>query len=357
MRYWLLLGLFLTSCEGFKHFDDHDPTLKIPKDQYDKILTGQDEFKPTPKKPKKYQKRLKKNPVPAQYYNKISISITQSVPLKDVLLELSRQAGVGISISPKVTGGLYFQAQNQPFINIIKDICESADLRYVISGQVIKIEPDAPYSVTYNVQQLSQSRENKNSISMATDVFKAMDGQTGAVDNGSTTVVSARSKTDFWEELSDNLETMLGDDANFTLHRQAGLITVNGTQKQQNVVDEYLVTLSNNTSTQVLIEAKILEVNLNEEFKSGINWNRVINDFTLQASLGDIATTKNANPAKNVFTIGSSSQSLTGLVSLLDKFGTVRTLSNPRMTVMNNQSAVLKVATNFVFFKMSNNAI
>ena len=343
----LLICVFLTSCEEFKHFEQHDPSLGMPKHDYEQALTGQGEYKTLTPPPKKFHKRKKLKTLPDEFNTPVSIAITDAVPLKEVFLELARQAKVGISISPNVKGGLFFQAQNQPFINIIRDICESADLRFRVSGTIIKIEPDAPYSVTYNVQHLSQVRKNQNRISMATDVFTAMEGHNREMDNGSSTVLTAESQTNFWEELSDNLETLL-DNSNFTIHQQAGLITVNGKQKQHNLIAQYLKSVTNNTTSQVLIEAKIVEVNLNEEYQSGINWQRVARDFRVTGHLGDLVSTD-----RNVFTIGTDKKSLTGLVSILDTFGTVRTLSSPRLTVMNNQSAVLKVATNHVFFKIN----
>ena len=353
----LIFTIFLASCEDFKHLKDHDPSLQMPKQDYENALTGQDEYKAVPNVIKRFKKQSRKTTIPAEFHHKVSISITDAVPLKDVFLELARQAKVGISVSPKVTGGLFFQAQDQSFINIVKEICESANLRYKISGTIIKIEPDEPYSETYNIQNLSHSRENSNRISMATDVFTSMEGQSNAIDNGSATVLSGESRTDFWEELSDNLDTMLNDEnASYTVHKQAGLITVNGKQKLHNIIGEYLKTLSNNTKTQVLIEAKIVEVHLNEAFKSGINWQSISGDFKLQGALGNIVVPGKfldaAVPDKNVFTVGGSGKTLQGLVSILNNFGTVRTLSSPRITVMNNQSAVLKVATNFVFFKI-----
>lgn len=140
------------------------------------------------------------------------------------------------------------------------------------------------------------------------------------------------------------------------MHKQAGLVTIHATQAQHEQIKNFLHELLYSTQLQVLIEAKIVEVTLNDEYKTGINWNRLHSDFKLQAPLGEITRPGAFDPAltptKNVFTIGSGSQTLTALASVLNTFGTVRTLSSPRVTVLNNQTAVLKVATNEVFFKV-----
>ena len=122
-------------------------------------------------------------------------------------------------------------------------------------------------------------------------------------------------------------------------------------------MQRYLDVLQQSVERQVLIEAKIVEVNLKDQFKTGINWNALKGDFVLQMPLGEIAIPGHLNellpPTRNVFTLGANAQKITGLLSLLNHFGIVRTLSNPRLTVMNNNPAVLKVGKNKVYFKLN----
>ncbi|MDP4840427.1 MAG: hypothetical protein NWR43_02455 [Alphaproteobacteria bacterium] len=134
-------------------------------------------------------------------------------------------------------------------------------------------------------------------------------------------------------------------------------LSIYATQAKHQQLRRYLDILQKSIERQVLIEAKIVEVNLKDQFKTGINWNALKGDFVLQMPLGDIATPGHLNetlpPPRNVFTLGGNAQKITGLLSLLNHFGTVRTLSNPRLTVMNNNPAVLKVAKNKVYFKLN----
>lgn len=341
----------------------HDPSLKLSKDRYEKILTGREEVEPSPAAP---PAAMPKKPVlPNSMQRKISITMTADVPLREVLMELARQAKVNIAIDPSVKGGLHFQAHGRPFIEIVETICDMAQLKFFVNGSTINIAPDAPYPVNYNVQFLNLSRHNKNRISMATDVFTAMEGYTRDFDNGSSTLLTEESSINFWDELEQNLKNLANysnqnaDEApiSYSIHRQAGVVSAYALQKHHKQIAKYLDSVMENAQLQVLIEAKIIEVNLSEEFQSGINWNAVAGDFKLRAPLGAIASAglfdkKEAAP-NNVFTIGNKGKSLTALASVLNKFGTVRTLSSPRLTVMNNQSAVLKVATNFVFFKIN----
>ncbi|MGB0935181.1 MAG: type II secretion system protein GspD [Alphaproteobacteria bacterium] len=361
-----LFGLFallicLVGCDASKHLQHHDPTLQMPKNDYEQRLTGQGDFKKQPK-PQPLIATPKKPQIPAVLKRLITLSVTDQIPMKEVFMEMARQAKVTLALDPSINGGIYYQAHKKPFMEVLDDICAMAKLRYSLKGSSVHVQQDTPYHKTYNVQFLSLSRENTNRISTATDVFTAMEGYSRDFDNGSSTILTEKSSVNFWEELDANLANLMentGDDQahTYSIHKQAGLISIFGTHHQHKKVQLFLDQIVEATQRQVLIEAKIVEVNLNEEFKTGINWNRLKKDFTIQGSFGGIAKPgafdAAITPDNNVFTLGTGKESLTALASILNRFGTVRTLSSPRMTVMNNQSAVLKVATNFVFFKIN----
>lgn len=360
--YIFYMSIMITGCQDLKRLEDHDPTLRYSKEQYEDMLTGQGPYhvplNPNlPISPPKIGITL-----PQEMFREITISVTDQIPLKEVFMELARQAKINIALSPMVQGGVFYQAYKQPAIDVMKELCRIAGLRYRIDNKTVRIEPDTPYMKTYNVESLALSRHKKNRISMATDVFTAMEGYLRDFDNGSSTLLTDESKVDFWQELENNLAHILNSGnvegvSNYTVHKQAGLVTVYGTQTQHELIKQFLQDVLYSTQLQVLIEAKIVEVNLNDEYQTGINWNHLNSDFKLQAPLGEITHPgpfdPNVIPTRNVFTIGTGGKTLTALASILSQFGTVRTLSSPRVTVLNNQTAVLKVATNEVFFKVN----
>ncbi len=125
-----------------------------------------------------------------------------------------------------------------------------------------------------------------------------------------------------------------------------------GTAHQHQQIAEFLKKLKESISTQVIIEAKIVEVTLDNEFKSGINWSQLGGDVHLTAPLGSQASQRSAHSIRDVFSLSLKYEEFSSVLNLVKKFGTVRTLSDPRLTVMNNQPAMLKVATNEVFFHL-----
>lgn len=144
----------------------------------------------------------------------------------------------------------------------------------------------------------------------------------------------------------------------FALNKQAGIIAINGTERQHKMIAEYLAEVRRSVTSQVLIEAKILEVSLNDQYAAGINWgalNRSLGEFNLSLTSAGAVTRPLLEGEATLdtnFQIGYTGNDVQALVDAISRFGTVKALSSPRMTVLNNQSAVLNVADNRVYFEL-----
>lgn len=136
-----------------------------------------------------------------------------------------------------------------------------------------------------------------------------------------------------------------------------GTVSVLGTEKQQVLIQQYLDSVGSSSQRQVLIEATIVEVTLSNNYQAGVDWSR------LAASIGNGLTFQQqllgAPPpgAPNGLTIGytnpnSSVGSLSATIRLLEQFGNTRVLSSPKLMALNNQTALLKVVDNVVFFNV-----
>lgn len=367
-RWVLVLSGFvaLGGCELIDHRRYHDPNLKLQKEDYEKLsmppVTQKNSQSFLPKLPLLVKKPL----LTAEMNRKVSITLQDNIPLKTALIELGRQTGVGIALSPHINAkatGLSYSAYHAPFIHVLKDICILTNHRFQIQENRILIEPDDPYFVTYNVQFLNHIRKSENRLSVSTNVFSSVDTKNGT-ENGSESLLLGNGQMDFWAELGQNLKMILASEGAesakkspaYTLHKQGGLVTVLGTARQHEKIEEYLKILKETTCSQVIIEAKIIEVMLHNEFKSGINWRQLGGAVHFTAPLGSTMaahqTAHSHHLERDVVTFSVEHEQFSTVLNLVKKFGTVRTLSNPRLTVMNNQPAMLKVATNEVFFHL-----
>lgn len=377
----------------------------------------------------------------------VTISVNRSVPLRDVLYELARQAEYDLELDPAIKGALIFTARDKPFDLVVERISEMAGLRYSFDDEILRIEMDRPYNKVYKIDYLNYVRNNKSSVRTNVSVVSGE-----GADTGSDFEASAESESDFWAELEANLEQIvavehkslvtdfnpklavvsetpaapvapspqapMGDSSaedssgdtdstvapaappqpeaeaivtvqplpeeeeaeeedgggsgsgqegegagkpSFKINKQAGLVSVYaGERTQKNVVD-YLRLVKEATTAQVLIEAKILEVALRDEFDAGIDWRalRLLSgegllqfgsDSIIGGPIHSISRSAGSQGTGQDFIVGYLGHDIQAVVSALSEFGTTRALASPRLTVLNNQSAVLNVADNRVFF-------
>ncbi|MDR2417256.1 MAG: hypothetical protein LBD15_03790 [Holosporales bacterium] len=367
MRYFLLCAvLCIASCTSSS---DKKPIIK----QEDFILPSTDmegeTFVPL-------KRCLHSQEVPVAFKQKASITLTDQSSMKTALAALASEIGVNyriVGLEGKRDRGVSFSAAQKPFIEIIDDLCELAHLRYTLKGDLITIEPDTPYLKTYTLSFPTQTRESAHTVSTAINVFVTDKNDTKPLDNGSSSTLRAAGKSDFWEEVARVLSVILetsavpGEAADeeesgeiVSMHKQAGLITVLASARQHKMVEAYLEDLRLASTAQVLIEAKILEVSLSDTYRNGINWQSLRSHFVAGIPLGTSSTSSGTafaveTGSSDVFTLGFKDSNLSAIAHFIERFGRVRTLSNPRLTVMNNQTAILKVAKNEIFFRIEYN--
>lgn len=376
----------------------------------------------------------------------VSVSVNQSIPLRDVLYELAKQADYDIELDPKITGSVIFTARNRPFDQVIERISELAGLRYKFSGDVLRVELDTPYNVNYKLDYLTAVRANNSGLQTSVSVVTGEGANAGSNFN-----ITSQAENNFWGELDSSLRAILqsnatqtqlrttqdpqlnvstaqpvtdarnepppppageatatdatttGDAAttsatpaaaapppppapalqvtevaapveaaaaggestaltpSFSLNRSAGIVTVFANQRLQREVESYLSDLKRQMSSQVLIEAKVLEVSLNDEFATGIDWGRMSffngrlkSDIAFQSSgLEGVVSRSQSGGLINGISLDIDIGGTEALVDAISQFGTVRALASPRVTVLNNQPAVLNVARNEVYFEIS----
>lgn len=131
----------------------------------------------------------------------------------------------------------------------------------------------------------------------------------------------------------------------------AGTVTVMATERQHGFIQQYLDAVMASVLRQVLIETTIVEVTLGDSYQLGIDWSVVAGDFTFVQSLGTSGVVKpsplNTN---NAFVATYTGGNDKAAIRALETFGTARVLSSPKLMALNNQTAILKVVDNLVYF-------
>ena len=144
--------------------------------------------------------------------------------------------------------------------------------------------------------------------------------------------------------------------ASVIMNPETGVITVRATSRQHEKIQEFIDRVIASSRRQVLIEATIVEVALGDGYQQGIQWDRLRKDGSTKFSLTPASVNSNVGNAVSPFTLTfsqlGSAFDITAIVDLLQSYGTAKGLSSPRLSVMNNQTALLKVVENFVYFNV-----
>ena len=191
---------------------------------------------------------------------------------------------------------------------------------------------------------------------------------------GST--IDTRYKVNFWQELEVSLQQLLPRDASHSVvvNAQAGVIAVRGMPNELNDVAKFLAKIQSTVGRQVVLEAKIIEVDLNDDYQAGVNWSSLLSSGSQSYFVGQSSPASfNANllspsgPTVNVapggspvsglvsstlggaFTLAVASKDFASYVNLLQVQGTARVLSSPRVSTLNNQKAVIKSGSDEFF--------
>lgn len=144
--------------------------------------------------------------------------------------------------------------------------------------------------------------------------------------------------------------------ASVIMNPESGVITVRATGRQHEKIQEFIDRVIASSRRQVLIEATIVEVTLGDGYQQGIQWDRLRKDGSTKFSISPASVNSNVGNAVSPFTLTfsqlGSAFDITAIVDLLQAYGTAKVLSSPRLSVMNNQTALLKVVENFVYFNV-----
>jgi MSHA biogenesis protein MshL len=170
----------------------------------------------------------------------------------------------------------------------------------------------------------------------------------------------ARAEAESRDKAKSEYKTLLA--ANVIANAETGVISIRATSKQHEKVQDFIDKVMGSAKKQVLIEATIVEVQLNDGYKAGIDWSRLGTlgsaGFVFSQVLGpQIATgvaangiTRGANSPGIVAGYVNGNRGILSSIQLLQQFGNTKVLSSPKLMVLNNQTAVLKVVNNLVYF-------
>jgi len=319
--------------------------------------------------------------------------VVSSVSAQDLLFALARDARLNIDIHPGISGNVTLNAVDQTLPQLLERISRQVSMRYELNGANLLVLPDAPFLRAYKVDFISASR-NVKMQSQASTQFSGTAASGGAAGGGggggtgSTATIDVVSNSQLWDTLVQNIKDILGEapgaatakpaagatgaggagagSTDVIGNRESGVIYVRANSRQQARVQEFVDAVLANVRRQVLIEATVAEVQLNNEYQRGIDWQRLrtgaaavgVPGFGTGQSGVEFSQSSTGTPAAistTAFVLGGAvtSQNLNIAIKLLESFGDVRVLSSPKISVLNSQTALLRVTRDIVYFTIT----
>lgn len=319
-----------------------------------------------------------------------------NTPAQQVFTAIVSGTRYSILVPSDVNGNISLNLKDVTVLEALEAIRETYGYEYRVDGSRIYVQPISMQTRIFQVSYLTGQRQGSSALRVTSSSLADSAGSSAAPATSTTTPpantptktsskaldssrVSMTTNTDFWDELSQALIAIVGNQSgrNVVISPMSGVIVIRAMPDELRNVTAYLKASQISIERQVILEAKIVEVTLIDSLQSGVNWASFTSNGTNFTSAGQLGAGSTLSP-----TVGGAATSLTGsavsgipgstlgaasgnpgslfgmafqtsnfaaLLSFLESQGSVHVLSSPRIATLNNQKAVLKVGTDEFF--------
>jgi MSHA biogenesis protein MshL len=292
-------------------------------------------------------------------------------------------------VHPSVSGEISLNLKNVSVSDVMEAVREVYGYEFRRSNLGWLVLPSSPQTQIFQVDYLNVKRAGKSEVRVSSgQISERVSGSGGNNNTGSaaggqqqTTLAGSQIQTetaaDFWVELQQSLNALVLADpeGSVVISPQTGIVVVRARPPVLRQVERFLAGVESTMHRQVVLEAKVLEVSLNDSFQAGINWAALGRPAEGQSVLvgqtggGNLVAPQQENPPfgltggtvllgglgqptstlGGVFSAAVDLNDFAALIELLKTQGDVQVLSSPRVATVNNQKAVIKVGSDEFF--------
>jgi MSHA biogenesis protein MshL len=281
----------------------------------------------------------------------ITITLSDPIPIVDLLLMLVRDTRLSVVADPDVQGVFRGDLKDVTVRQALEMILQPHGLDYSVQGNLIRVFKrrfeTRRFDLNYVVTRRSGSRTLAASNVIMPSTASGLQPGTQGGGQGSSAAVTGTDNGDIFSEVSAGVQTLLSAEGRFNMDKKAALLQATDYPDRLDQIQLYLEAVQNRATRQVQIQARVIEVTLSDEFSGGIDWNLAIKDA------GDaVSLTRSVAPSSaGSFTAGLSIKDFTKLLSAFAAQGKVNVMASPTVNALNNEPAIMRVGTQDVFFK------
>ena len=320
----------------------------------------------------------------------LSITTIETISIKEILDQLSGECSFSVVIKAGDKDATETLSSTVSSLNIkgltlheiFNILLSQNDLIYSFRKNILSIS--SVDTRIFKVDYITSIREGRAVVKASADSAPVqVDGaaNTDTDTNNQENIIETTEKFDFWERMAGEIEAIMNNGKEGfkaplpVVNSNAGLVSVTGTKAQLERVQEYISKLNKSLKKQVMIDVRIVSVDLNNEYQRGVDWSKF--DLSFNSYLGgnpatpsqftfgrwndthtawDIVT-PSMNPIRGGFILqGAVNINLEGVINFLDTTGTTRVVSSPKIMTMNNQQALISVGDN-INYQITNTII
>lgn len=288
--------------------------------------------------------------------------IANDMPAKNFFLGLVAGTKNNMIISPSATGTITLNLKNVTIKQALNAARDMYGYQYKKTDMGYEILPKKMMTQIFTINYLNINRAGNsqtqlvsteitnqntsntggNSTSYGTPITSGMPGVQNNQTQGSTSTVVTKVQNDFWANLTTTLKTLVGEKEGswVVVNPQASVVMVHAYPKELHQISNYLQLIQKNLQREVIIEAKILEIRLDDNYQAGINWKILGAE---QNGINGLSSAFASDGQMFSLAINGQRQDFNSVINLLAQQGNIQVLSSPRISTINNQQAVIKV--------------
>ncbi|WP_339068764.1 pilus (MSHA type) biogenesis protein MshL [Teredinibacter turnerae] len=314
---------------------------------------------------------------------RFDVSVNE-VPARTFFVSMIADSGVNVVAHPEISGSITLELKDvsvREVLNVTRDVY---GYEYKFQDGIYTVYPRKLRTQVFPINYLdiqragvtetsvaigrieSGSRRNNNSNNTSNNSSSNSDSESGAGENENNssatkfvpgTRLRTLSRTDFWRSVQDTISAIVGGDADgrmVMVNPQAGMVVVKAMPNELSAVRDFLERSELSVRRQVVLETKIIEVQLNDGYEAGVNWGAITGALGVASDSSLVMTNNDGVKSKirttqNLLSGVLNVTRIEDLLNLLETQGNVQVLSSPRISTVNNQKAIIRVGTDEFF--------